>query len=257
MHSSTHLYKCHSMLNCPVFQSPDRFEQPSIAKHADKWANTQVSPTTTNNISVVMVGLLLGHTNPCRHAYTHIHTYTQKSVFWVCRWSWPGDSAVYWTLQQFRGSSLLFFVSLFTVSRSGGWSGGWGCSQKPILVNVGQGVQGSFLLHQPLLHAIIICYWLFTIVHISLWSSCKSGWQVWGSKPRWSEDRKLTHKKERVLIRWGINVAWRQNLNRQRGHFCFHFIIKIFMNDDDWLLIGSGRCVHSSSVMEERGGEVI
>lgn len=34
-------------------------------------------------------------------------------------------------------------------------------------------------------------------------------------------------------------------------------IIKILMTENDGLLIGSGRCVHSSSVMKGRGGEVI
>lgn len=38
----------------------------------------------------------------------------------------------------------------------GGREGG-GISQKPIEVNIGHGVLGLFLLHQPLLHVIIIC----------------------------------------------------------------------------------------------------
>lgn len=64
-----------------------------------------------------------------------------------------------------RGPPLL--VSSSTVSRSGGEAGGgegreegfkWEISQKPILVNIGHGVQGSFLLHQPLLHLRASCY---------------------------------------------------------------------------------------------------
>lgn len=146
-----------------------------------------------------MIGLFLHHSNSCRHTNAHTYIHIRKRV---CSESVdggrPADSAV----QRVSAPFLCQFVHCKQVCVCVCWGGGglrlkgkggfkWEISQKPILVNVGHEVQRSFLLHQPLLQFCSndLLLILFCRKHQCVWSGCKSGWQVWESKPRWSEDR--------------------------------------------------------------------
>lgn len=62
--------------------------------------------------------LLLSHPNSCRHTHTNIHKQkNKKSVFWVCRWRQPGDSAA---VQRASSAILCEFIHCKQV-----WGWGW------------------------------------------------------------------------------------------------------------------------------------
>lgn len=115
-----------------------------------------------------MVGLLLNHSNSCRQTYTHTYIHIhKKSVFWVCRWSWPGDSSACWTQPQRVSSPFLFQFVHCKQERGFGW---WWWGLQPE-ANTGRYRPGSasFIFASP---APFACnsnrYRLFSTVNIVL-----------------------------------------------------------------------------------------
>lgn len=93
---------------------PDWFEQPTIAEQLMDCVTVKYRKQSETHVSVVITGLLLGHSNSCRH--THKHTY--KNTRRVCSESVDGVGLE--TVQkvaqlQFRMSPRVFFVSSSTV----------------------------------------------------------------------------------------------------------------------------------------------